>query len=180
MNWDSFIYKYSIDTSSFTCIKILIMKDKDFLSIAIDEAFKGVRGNKGGPFGAVIVLNGEIIGRGFNMVTSTNDPTAHAEIIAIRDACKNLNTFNLENAVLYTSCEPCPMCLSAVYWAGIKTVYYSSDQNDAEKIGFSDKFIYDELKLDTNARSVKMNHIDLQKAKELFKEWEDKNDKIEY
>lgn len=156
------------------------MDKKDYLSKAIDEAFYGVRNNKGGPFGAVIVLNGEIIGKGYNMVTSLNDPTAHAEIIAIRNACKNIGNFNLENAELYTSCEPCPMCLAAVYWAGIKTVYYCADSNDAERIGFSDKFIYDEFKVDNEKRSIVAKQIKIPAIDELFYEWENKQDRIQY
>ena len=115
---------------------------------ACHEARKGMLNNEGGPFGAIIVANGEIIGRGHNKVTSTNDPTAHAEVVAIRDACKKVKNFHLaEDVVLYTSCEPCPMCMAAIYWANIKTVYFASDRNDAERIGFDDKFIYDELQL---------------------------------
>ena len=102
--------------------------NEKFLTQAIEQAFDCVHKNKGGPFGAVIVQDGKVIGRGCNSVTSANDPTAHAEVMAIRDACRNLQTFHLPDAVIYTSCEPCPMCLSAIYWAGIKTVYYGSDR----------------------------------------------------
>ena len=114
------------------------------------------------------------------MVTSTNDPTAHAEIVAIRDACKRTEQFHLEDAVIYTSCEPCPMCLAAIYWANIKTVFYSSDRVDAEKIGFDDKFIYDELNLPIEKRSLIMNKLPISLAKIIFDEWMMKQDKKEY
>ena len=154
--------------------------NEKFLTQAIEQAFDCVHKNKGGPFGAVIVQDGKVIGRGCNSVTSANDPTAHAEVMAIRDACRNLQTFHLPDAVIYTSCEPCPMCLSAIYWAGIKTVYYGSDREDADRIGFSDKFIYDELALPSEKRSVAMIQLDVPLAKDLMKAWEEKQDKIPY
>jgi guanine deaminase len=138
----------------------------------------------GGPFGAVIVSNDfqEVIGRGHNMVTIENDPTLHAEMVAIKNACRMLNTFKLDNCTLYTSCEPCPMCLSACYWAGIKTIYYGNTKHDAAAIHFDDSFIYDEIKKETENRSIQMFHLpeykdDYQAA---FKEWSEKNDKICY
>ncbi len=156
------------------------MTHKEFMIEACNEAIAGMRNNHGGPFGAIIVKNDKIIGRGHNMVTSTNDPTAHAEIVAIRDACKRTEQFHLEDAVIYTSCEPCPMCLAAIYWANIKTVFYSSDRVDAEKIGFDDKFIYDELNLPIEKRSLIMNKLPISLAKIIFDEWMMKQDKKEY
>jgi guanine deaminase len=156
------------------------MTHSDYMHLAFEEAFTGMRNNQGGPFGAVIISDGIVIGIGHNMVTSTNDPTAHAEIVAIRNACKKTKSFQLMNAVLYTSCEPCPMCMAAIYWANIKTVYFCSDRIDAASIGFSDKFIYDELNISLDKRSVKMEKINLPIATELFDEWTKKQDKTAY
>jgi len=156
------------------------MTHEQYMSLAFEEAFKGMRNNSGGPFGSVIVSNGVIIGRGHNMVTSANDPTAHAEVVAIRNACKKVSSFHLPDAVLYASCEPCPMCLAAIYWANIKTVYYCADRADAAHIGFSDKFIYDEFCIAENERSIKMEHLYLPASKELFSEWMNKQNKIPY
>lgn len=156
------------------------MTHEEYMQLAFKEAFNGIRNNHGGPFGAIIVSDGKVIGRGCNMVTSTNDPTAHAEIVAIREACKNTDSFHLSDAVLYASCEPCPMCLSAIYWANIKTVYYCSDRFDVAKIGFSDKFIYDELALPVSERNIQIKQIDLPVASELLNEWSEKQDKTFY
>lgn len=120
-------------------------KEQFFMMRAIELAIEGVRANSGGPFGAVIVKNGEIIGEGWNQVTSTSDPTAHAEIVAIRRACEKLGTFHLEGCVIYTSCEPCPMCLGAIYWAKLEKIFYSCTRKDAASIGFADDFIYEEI-----------------------------------
>jgi tRNA(Arg) A34 adenosine deaminase TadA len=155
-------------------------EQKDYMKYAFEEAYTGMKNNEGGPFGAVIVLNDEIIGRGHNKVISQNDPTAHAEIVAIRDACNRKQTFHLNDAVLYASCEPCPMCLSAIYWANIKTIYYCYDRDDAANIGFNDKFIYDELSQPINKRSLKMEKIDMPFSNDLFEEWKNKQDKIPY
>ena len=152
----------------------------EFMDKAIKKAIEGVLNNEGGPFGCVIIKEGKIIGSGNNRVTSTNDPTAHAEIIAIREACKNLNSFQLEDCILYSSCEPCPMCLGAIYWARPKKVYYACSKADAAKIGFDDAFIYKELNLENNKRSIPFEQIDRKKALNAFKAWEDKEDKIEY
>ena len=151
-----------------------------FMDKAIKKAISGVLNNDGGPFGCVIIKDGKIIGSGNNKVTSTNDPTAHAEIIAIREACKNLNSFQLEDCIVYTSCEPCPMCLGAIYWARPKKVYYGCNKADAAKIGFDDAFIYKELNLQNNKRSIPFEQIDRKKALDAFRAWEDKEDKIEY
>lgn len=138
----------------------------------------------GGPFGAVVIKNdtGEIVGRGHNMVTIENDPTLHAEIVAIKQACRFLNTFKLDDCSLYTSCEPCPMCLSASYWAHIPSIYYGNTKDDAKRIGFDDSFIYDEIKKGRENRSIKMVHLPecspyYQKG---FQEWEEKMDKTRY
>jgi len=137
-----------------------------------------------GPFGAVIIRNdtNEIIGRGHNMVTLANDPTMHAEIVAIRHACHMLESFKLENCTLYTSCEPCPMCLSAAYWAHIPTIYYGNTKQDAKNAGFDDAFIYEEFKKDTTNRTIQMIHLDKcsEYAKKAFEEWNNKEDKIPY
>lgn len=156
------------------------MTHESYMREAFQEAFQGVNANQGGPFGAVIVLNDTIIGRGCNQVTSSNDPTAHAEVVAIREACKALETFHLTGAVLYATCEPCPMCLSAIYWADIKTVYYAADRHDAARIGFNDKFIYDELSKPLTMRYVAMKHLPLPEAVRLFDDWTDKADKTPY
>lgn len=134
----------------------------------------------GGPFGCVIVKNNEIISEGFNEVTNKNDPTAHAEIVAIRNACKKLNTFNLKGTQMFTSCEPCPMCLSAIYWSHIDKIYYGNNRKDAAKIGFDDSYIYDELSIDLNKRKIPLEQINEKEAIKAFEEWEAKTDKTVY
>ena len=134
----------------------------------------------GGPFGCVIVKNNEIISEGFNAVTNKNDPTAHAEIVAIRNACNKLNTFNLKGTQMFTSCEPCPMCLSAIYWSHIDKIYYGNNRKDAAKIGFDDSYIYDELSLDLNKRIIPLEQINEKEAIKAFEEWEVKTDKTLY
>ena len=151
-----------------------------YLNVAFDEAYLSVRNNVGGPFGAVVVLNGKIIGKGGNQVSSRNDPTAHAEIVAIRDACRNIGNFDLTGAVLYATCEPCPMCLSAIYWASIQAVYFCSTRLDAASIGFKDNHIYEELNLLPEQRKINFQHVRHPKAISLFREWTEKNDKIPY
>ena len=151
-----------------------------FMQEAINAALKGMGNNEGGPFGCVVVRNGEIVGRGNNKVTSTNDPTAHAEVTAIRDACKNLGTFQLDDCEIYTSCEPCPMCLGAIYWARPKKLYYGCNQQDAADIGFDDQFIYDEIKLDYDKRSIPFIPLAREVALEPFQKWVAKVDKVEY
>jgi len=150
------------------------------MNTAFDEAFHSVRNNVGGPFGAVVLMDGKIIGKGGNRVSSQNDPTAHAEIVAIRDACRNIQNFDLAGAILYTTCEPCPMCLSAIYWANIRAVYYVSTRYQAEAIGFKDNHIYEELNLNPSERRIAFVQLDHPKAIELFREWTEKNDKIPY
>lgn len=138
-----------------------------------------VRG-RGGPFGAIIVRRGEIVGRGWNQVTSTNDPTAHAEIVAIRDACRILGDFKLTGCTLYTSCEPCPMCLSAIYWARIRRVYYANTRADAARILFDDDFIYRQLALPVARRCLPMTQLLREEALPVFDEWHLKPDKTRY
>jgi len=151
-----------------------------FMKAAVNAALKGMDNNEGGPFGCVVVKDGEIVGRGNNKVTSTNDPTAHAEVNAIRDACKNLNSFQLEGCEIYTSCEPCPMCLGAIYWARPDKVYYGSNQIDAANIGFDDEFIYKEIPLPYTERSIPFQQLGRKVALEAFIKWEEKEDKTEY
>lgn len=147
---------------------------------AIDLSLKGSRTGKGGPFGCVIVKGGKVVGRGNNQVTSTCDPTAHAEVVAIRDACKALGTFQLSDCVLYASCEPCPMCLSAIYWARIPEAYYGNSRQDAAAIGFDDDLIYREIPLPLGERQVAMKPLLPEEAKVAFDEWATKADKVAY
>jgi len=154
--------------------------DIRFMQQAIDLSREKMLAGEGGPFGAVIVLDGEIIGKGWNRVSSTNDPTAHAEIVAIRNSCETLNTFELNGCVLYSSCEPCPMCLGAAYWAGIRKVVYGADRFDAEKAGFRDNFIYLELTRQNHQRIIEMEQILKEESINSFKLWEEFEDKIEY
>mgnify|MGYP003313273887 FL=1 len=146
---------------------------------AIELSIQNIK-NNGGPFGCIIVKENKIIAEGVNRVTFNNDPTAHAEIIAIRNACKKLNTFNLEKCELYTSCEPCPMCLSAIYWSHIDKIYYGNSRLDASKIGFDDDFIYNELNKDLSSRKIQMKQISQKEAKKAFLDWDKKIDKVEY
>lgn len=154
--------------------------DQQFMQTAIDLARKGMESGEGGPFGAIVVKDGIIIGKGNNKVTSSNDPTAHAEVVAIRDACKNLNSFQLHDCIIYTSCEPCPMCLSAIYWARPKAVYYCSTKEDAANIGFDDDYIYHQISTFRDARDMKMIRVENQDGQRVFEAWRNKPDKIEY
>lgn len=155
------------------------MKNK-FMREAIRLSIQMMRRGKGGPFGAVVVKDGRIVGRGCNQVTSGNDPTAHAEIVAIREACWRLKTFQLDDCDLYTSCEPCPMCLSAMYWARIRTAFYGNTRKDAAKIDFDDDFIYREVALPIGKRALVMKPLLRAEALAAFKEWAQKADKIPY
>lgn len=152
---------------------------EDLMRKAIKLSIKNIASG-GGPFGAIIVRDGEVIATGTNQVTTHCDPTAHAEINAIRKACKKLKTFNLNGCEIYTSCEPCPMCLSAIYWAHIDRIYYGNSQKDAEKIGFDDAFIYRELAIPPIKRKLKIEKLLANEAIIAFQEWEKKKDKIEY
>jgi len=157
------------------------MKDKlnYFMARAIELSLDSVKSN-GGPFGCVIVKNDEIIAEGANEVTKSNDPTAHAEIVTIRSACEKLNTFDLKDCEIFTSCEPCPMCLSAIYWSHINKIYYGNTRLDAAKIGFDDNFIYQELNLNLKKRKIPLQQINKNEAIKAFEEWELKEDKVEY
>lgn len=154
--------------------------EKKFMDRAIELAKAGMQNNQGGPFGCVVVKNGSIIAEGNNRVTSDNDPTAHAEIIAIRNACKTLGSFQLSDCEIYTSCEPCPMCLGAIYWARPKRIYYAATREDAADAGFDDDFIYRELDLSPEERRIPMIQTEQKKAVELFKKWKQKDDKTDY
>lgn len=147
---------------------------------AIELSAKGVASNEGGPFGCVVVKGDEIVGRGNNRVTSSNDPTAHAEVVAIRDACKNLDTFQLCDCEIYTSCEPCPMCMGAIYWARPKKVYFANTRTDAADIGFDDSMIYDELTCEHAARKIPIIPLGREAALKVFADWKEKEDKVKY
>lgn len=153
---------------------------KEFMAEAIRLANENLKTGKGGPFGAVVVKNGVIVGKAGNSVTSTNDPTAHAEVNAIRDACKNLNTFQLDDCEIYTSCEPCPMCLGAIYWARPKKVYYACTKADAADAGFDDSFIYEEINIPLNERKIPALQLMQTEAQKVFAAWKELEAKIEY
>lgn len=155
------------------------MENNAFMLKAIELSKKNID-KGGGPFGAVIVKDGKIISTGTNRVTAKNDPTSHAEVNAIRKAARKLGTFDLAGCDIYTSCEPCPMCLGAIYWAHIDKIFYGNTKKDAADIGFDDSFIYDELKLDYADRKVKIVQLLPEKAIEAFEKWNNKSDKIEY
>lgn len=154
-------------------------EDERFMQLAIDASVENVR-NGGGPFGAVIVKDGQLVATGVNRVTANNDPTAHAEVSAIRNACQTLGTFKLNGCVIYTSCEPCPMCLSAIYWSGIQKIYYGNTAIDAKDIDFDDQFIYDEIDRSADVRSIPSICMMRHEAQTAFREWRLKVDKVEY
>jgi len=151
-----------------------------FMRAAIELAQKGMENNEGGPFGAVIVKDGKFIGRGNNQVTSSNDPTAHAEVVAIRDACKNIGAYQLDGCIIYTSCEPCPMCLGAIYWARPDKIFYACSRQDAADINFDDAFIYDEIPLPIHERKISMEQVLQTEGQQVFKNWQEKGDKSLY
>jgi tRNA(Arg) A34 adenosine deaminase TadA len=151
-----------------------------FMREAIGLSMRMMRRGKGGPFGAVVVCDNKVVGRGCNLVTSVNDPTAHAEIVAIRQACKKLKTFRLDDCDLYTSCEPCPMCLSAIYWARIRKDFYGNTRKDAAKIAFDDEQIYREVALPLGRRRLEMKQLLRNEALKAFVEWQKKPDKVRY
>ena len=155
------------------------MRKEDFMLMAIKLSEENVK-NGGGPFGAVIVKGNDVIATGVNRVTANNDPTAHAEVSAIRNACKLLGTFDLSGCELYTSCEPCPMCLGAIYWAHIDHIYYGNNKKDAADIGFDDSFIYEEMALDIPNRKKKMTELLHEEALKAFEAWKNKSDEVEY
>ena len=153
--------------------------NNEFMKIAIELSIESVNKN-GGPFGCVIVKNNKVIAKGSNKVTSTNDPTAHGEIVAIREACKKLNNFNLNGSELYSTCEPCPMCLSAIYWARISKIYYANTREDAQKIDFDDSFIYSEFEKKIKERKIPMIQMMRNEALKAFELWDKKTDKVKY
>jgi len=155
-------------------------QDETFMKRAISLAQEGVDANAGGPFGCVIVKDNKIIAEGYNKVTSTNDPTAHAEVVAIRKACETVGSFQLDDCTVYTSCEPCPMCFGAIYWARPKMVYFAADKVDAAKIDFDDQFIYDELDKKFEDRSIKFVRLLRKDAIPVFDNWAKKSDKTKY
>ncbi len=155
------------------------MEHKDFMRTAIALAVENVA-KGGGPFGAVIVKDGVVVATGVNRVTANNDPTAHAEVNAIREACTKLGTFDLSGCVLYTSCEPCPMCLGAIYWAHLDKIYYGANQHDAAEVNFDDSFIYRELELEPAKRHKPVENILHDEALAPFNAWREKSDKVEY
>lgn len=147
---------------------------------AIRQSKAGMDKGEGGPFGAIVVKNGQIVGRGNNRVLATNDPTAHAEVVAIRDACQNLGSFQLDDCEIYTSCEPCPMCLGAIYWARPKRVYFGCTRTDAADIQFDDDFIYEEIGTPLEQRQIPMIPLLREEALVVFREWQEKSDKTLY
>ena len=154
-------------------------QDKLFMQQAIDLSIQNVA-NGGGPFGAVIVRDDKIVATGVNRVTANNDPTAHAEVSAIRAACQKEGSFKLEGCTIYTSCEPCPMCLSAIYWAGLSRICYANTKQDAEDINFGDKFIYEEIERPVSKRTIPTEAFMREEALQAFRAWEEKTDKVEY
>lgn len=151
-----------------------------FMRMAIALAKSGIEAGNGGPFGCVIVKDGSVIGQGSNMVLKTNDPTAHAEVVAIREACKNLNNFQLEGCEVYTSCEPCPMCLGAIFWARPEKVFYACTKEDAANAGFDDDFIYKEIEVDPSKRKIPMIPLLREESLKAFEIWKEKEDKKVY
>jgi tRNA(Arg) A34 adenosine deaminase TadA len=147
---------------------------------AIALSAEKMRAGLGGPFGALIARNGQVIAEGHNQVTSGNDPTAHAEVVAIRAACRQLGSFSLQGCEMYASCEPCPMCLGAIYWARLDRVYYANTRIDAAAIGFDDDHIYRELDKPIGGRAVPFIHLESEEARQIFREWLEKTDKIPY
>ena len=154
-------------------------EDAKFMEMAINLSIENID-NGGGPFGAVIVKDGEVIATGANRVVPNSDPTAHAEVMAIRNACAKLGTFQLTGCTVYSSCEPCPMCLSALYWAGVSRICYGNTKDDAKAINFDDSFIYDQLELKYEERSIKCEHFMRSSALRAFRKWDEKEDKVEY
>lgn len=151
-----------------------------FMARAISLSLENIRSNQGGPFAALVVKDGEIVSEGTNRVTSTNDPTAHAEIIAIREACRKLKQFDLAGCEIYATCEPCPMCLGAIYWARLAKIYFANRAADAAKIGFDDRAIYGEIRRPAAKRRIPMISLMRGDALEVFRAWENKKDKVPY
>jgi guanine deaminase len=156
------------------------MDHESFMKRAIELSRMNMQAGAGGPFGAVVVKDGKIVGEGWNQVTSSNDPTAHAEVVAIRNACRTLDTFKLSGCTIYTSCEPCPMCLAAIYWARLDRIVYANTHTDAAAIGFDDAFLYRELNLPLERRQVPASRLLADEAHRVFEEWAAMPDKIPY
>jgi guanine deaminase len=156
------------------------MDSESWMAKAIELARENVRAGRGGPFAALVVRDGGIVASGTNLVTSTNDPTAHAEIVAIREACRALGSFQLAGCEIYTTCEPCPMCMGAIYWARPARLYYAGTRGDAAGIGFDDAFIYEQLETPVEARAIPMTQLMREQALAAFAEWERKPDKVRY
>lgn len=154
--------------------------NQKWMDRAIELAKTGMEAGSGGPFGCVVVKNGKVVAEGFNEVLSSNDPTSHAEMVAIRKACKKLNSFQLTGCDIYASCEPCPMCLGAIYWARPERVFFAATRKDAAQHGFDDEFIYEELATAPETRDIPMRNTNNRKTLELFKEWAEKEDKTQY
>lgn len=152
----------------------------NFMQIALLEASVGFKNNEGGPFGAVIIRNNQIIARAHNEVLKSNDPTAHAEITAIRKACASLKTYSLENCEIYTTCEPCPMCLGAIMWARISRIYFGADRKAAAAVGFDDDYLYQIINGNTKTDKLEMTKIDEEECLKLMREWSQKEDKVIY
>jgi guanine deaminase len=155
-------------------------RDKEFMRRAIELAQNGIDAGDGGPFGAIVVRDGEIIGEGCNRVTSTNDPTAHAEVVAIRAACQRLNSFQLDGCIIYTSCEPCPMCLGAIYWARPARMFFACTREDAAEVGFDDRLIYEEIERPIEERRIESINFLRDEGLTVFENWAHKTDKTEY
>ncbi len=151
-----------------------------YIGLVIEMASENASSLNGGPFAALVVRNGEVVGKGTNSVTTSNDPTAHAEVVAIRDACKNLDTFQLTDCDLYCSCEPCPMCLGAIYWARPARVFYAATNKDASAVGFDDSFIYEQIPLAHERRSIPFKHVEHCDHNKPFEQWAHNTDKTEY
>ncbi len=160
------------------------MKNKteheNWMRQAVKLAASNLQSLKGGPFGAVVVKDGQIVGKGSNSVTSLNDPTAHAEVMAIRDACNNLNSFQLEGCTIYSSCEPCPMCLAAIYWSRAEALYFAAGREDAAKAGFDDSYIYRQIPLDITRRDLPTTQLDASEANKIFEQWKELEQKTPY
>ena len=174
------IWNFKFYFSKFLTISAAFSVNANFMLEAIRLSRRTMRANQGGPFGAVVVRDGKIVARGWNRVTATNDPTAHAEIIAIRDACKKLKRFHLDDCELYTSCEPCPMCLGAIYWAQLKRIFYANTRKDAASVQFDDLAIYHEICRPVSRRRIPMRPLLRSHALKVFAEWRKKADKVSY
>jgi tRNA(Arg) A34 adenosine deaminase TadA len=159
---------------------IMGKREEQFMQMAVRLSREGMDKGNGGPFGSIVVKDNEVIGKGYNSVLSDHDPTAHAEIIAIRDACNRLNSFHLEGCEIYTSCEPCPMCLGAIYWARPDKVYFANTRKNAEDIGFDDSLIYNEIALPMEKRKIPMIQLEVNDALKVFEEWKLKENKTVY